>query len=182
MWGPIVKRRMRTLWCRQRIPSGAMIEQLLLSCKALSSSTLCRFIPALSMCPPSRPVEFHHQPLTVPYVSLSTHTARVGLPHAASQPHDYTSKNKLLPITRLTHDRYGPTHPLRSTLITKASSLLLDNPPPSHASILSPFVDCTYRVFSYHHMKSSYVPQAKPESSSCQLNAGCCLGSITGSP
>jgi hypothetical protein len=40
------------------------------------------------------------------------------------------------------------THPLRSGPITEPSTLLLDDPPPSRASILSPFVGLTYRVFS----------------------------------
>jgi hypothetical protein len=51
------------------------------------------------------------------------------------------------------------THPLRSILITRTSSLLQDDPPPSWALILSPFVGFTHRVFSYHHMKGSHVPQ-----------------------
>jgi hypothetical protein len=49
-------------------------------------------------------------------------------------------------------------HPLHSLLITRSSSLLRDDPPPPCASILSPFVDSTYRVFSSHHPESSHVP------------------------
>ena len=41
-------------------------------------------------------------------------------------------------------------HPLRSTLITSASSLLPDDPPPPRTSALSPFVFRTYRVFPWH--------------------------------
>ena len=40
------------------------------------------------------------------------------------------------------------THPFRSGPITEPSTLILDDPSPSCASILSPFVDLTYRVFS----------------------------------
>ena len=43
---------------------------------------------------------------------------------------------------------YELTHPLRSSPITEPSTLLQDDPPPSCASILSPFVVLTYRVFS----------------------------------
>ena len=50
------------------------------------------------------------------------------------------------------------THPLRSPLITSGSSLLRDDPPSPCASILSPFVNHTYRVFSSHHRESSHVP------------------------
>ena len=53
-----------------------------------------------------------------------------------------------------------------------ARHTLLDDPPPSHASILSPFVGCTYRVFSYHHVKSSYVLQKSPN----QARANCTPG------
>jgi len=68
-------------------------------------------------------------------------------------------KEKFLPVTRLTHTHDGLTHPLRSSPITGPSSLLQDDPPPSCASILSPFVVLTYRVFSYHHRKGSHVPR-----------------------
>src|SRR3984893_1808760 len=59
--------------------------------------------------------------------------------------------------------------PLRSNAITASSSLLRDDPPPSRASILSPFVVNTYRVFSWHHMKGSHVPQKSPD----QARANC---------
>ena len=54
-------------------------------------------------------------------------------------------------------------HPLRSNAITASSSLLRDDPPPSCTSILSPFVVHTYRVFSWHCMKGSHVPQKSPD-------------------
>src|ERR1035441_7669372 len=42
--------------------------------------------------------------------------------------------------------------------ISGASTLLRDNPSSSSASLLSPFVGFTYRVFASHHLKSSQVP------------------------
>src|SRR5215471_9107121 len=64
---------------------------------------------------------------------------------------------------------YKLPHPLRSDVITTSSSLLRDDPSPSCASILSPFVVSTYKVFSWHHMKSSHVPQKSPD----QARANC---------
>jgi hypothetical protein len=77
-----------------------------------------------------------------------------------------------LPVIWLTHTLYELTHPLRSILITRTSSLLQDDPPPSWASILSPFVVLTYRVFSSHPVKSSHVPQKSPN----QARANCTPG------
>ena len=64
----------------------------------------------------------------------------------------------LLPVSRLAELPFELILPLRSTPITGASLLLQDDPPPSCASVLSPFVVHTYRVFPLHHMKSSQVP------------------------
>ena len=72
----------------------------------------------------------------------------------------------------MTYTLYELTHPLRSILITRTSSLLQDDPPPSWVSILSPFVVLTYRVFSSHPMKSSHVPQKSPN----QARANCTPG------
>ena len=49
--------------------------------------------------------------------------------------------------------------PLRSPAITAASSLLRDSPSLSGASLLSPFVGYTYRVFALHHRPGSHVPR-----------------------
>ena len=65
---------------------------------------------------------------------------------------------QLLPVSWLAVTPYKLAHPLRSSPITGPSSLLQDDPPPSCASILSPFVVLTYRVFSYHHRTGSHVP------------------------
>src|SRR3954464_4581794 len=50
------------------------------------------------------------------------------------------------PDSRLAPRSFELGHPLRSTLITSASSLLPDDPPPPGTSVLSPFVCRTYRV------------------------------------
>ena len=46
---------------------------------------------------PSRPGEFHPQPLTEPYMNLSAHTARASHSLKASRPRADTEKNSLLP-------------------------------------------------------------------------------------
>jgi len=69
---------------------------------------------------------------------------------------------QLLPVSWLAVTPYKLAHPLRSSPITGPSSLLQDDPPPSCASILSPFVVLTYRVFSYHHRKGCWVDQPLP--------------------
>src|SRR5664279_3188877 len=111
---------------------------------------------------PGRPEEFHLQPPTEPCVNLSIYTAR---PSHSLPPCDGSRRRmrSLLPISRLTTAVFEPGHPLRSTPITGASSLLPDDPPPSRTSVLSPFVFRTYRVFPWHCMKSSQVPCPSPE-------------------
>ena len=81
----------------------------------------------------SRPEEFHPEPLTEPDLILSHHPARAiarRLPPSAE------------PSGSSWFDPVGPrstamTHPLRSTGITPASSLLQGSPPLSGASVLS---------------------------------------------
>jgi hypothetical protein len=72
-------------------------------------------------------------------------------------------KQLLIPGSRLAVAFLELSHPLRSTRITRASTLLRDDPPPSCASVLSPFVGPTYKVFPCHHMKSSQVPDPSPD-------------------
>src|SRR5271157_2665611 len=110
---------------------------------------------------PGRPEEFHLQPPTEPCVNLSIYTAR---PSRSLPPRDDSRRGmrSFLPITRLTIAIFELGHPLRSTLITSASSLLPDDPPPSCTSVLSPFVFRTYRIFPWHCMKSSQVPYPSP--------------------
>jgi len=86
--------------------------------------------------------------LTEPYVNLSVHTARASHSLETSRSQTDTDIVQLLPIIGLAAYDYELTHPLRSSSITEPSTLLLDDPPPTCASILFPFVDLTYRVFS----------------------------------
>ena len=82
---------------------------------------------------PSRPGEFHPEPLTEPDLILSHHTARATarrLPPSAER----SGSSRFDPV--------GPsstamTRPLRSTSITPASTLLRGSPPLSGASVLS---------------------------------------------
>src|SRR5512139_1588031 len=102
---------------------------------------LCRLLPApAGNRPPGRPEEFHHQSPTEPYVNLSAHTARVSHSLGASRHQADKEREKLLPDLWLATTPFALTHPLRSILITRTSSLLRDDPPPPCASILSPFV------------------------------------------
>ncbi len=118
----------------------------------------------LSALPPGRPEEFHLQPPTEPCVNLSIYTAR---PSHSLPPRDDSRRGRkvLLPISRLASTFLELGHPLRSTPVTGASSLLLDDPPPSRTSVLSPFVFPTYRVFPWHCTKSSQVPSPSPDQS-----------------
>jgi len=113
---------------------------------------------------PGRPEGFHLQPPTEPCVNLSIYTAR---PSHSLPPRDDSRRGRkvLLPISRLASTFLELGHPLRSTPVTGASSLLLDDPPPSRTSVLSPFVFPTYRVFPWHCMKSSQVPSPSPDQS-----------------
>ena len=113
---------------------------------------------------PGRPEGFHLQPPTEPCVNLSIYTAR---PSHSLPPRDDSRRGRkvLLPISLLASTFLELGHPLRSTSVTGASSLLLDDPPPSRTSVLSPFVFPTYRVFPWHCMKSSQVPSPSPDQS-----------------
>src|ERR1700674_2761895 len=54
----------------------------------------------------------------------------------------------LLPVSWLAVTFFDLGHPLRSALITRASTLLQDVLSSSSALLLSPFMDSTYRVFA----------------------------------
>jgi len=98
---------------------------------------------------PGRPEEFHLQSPSDPYVNLSIHTAPASHSLEISRSQAYAKRTRLLPrLAGLTIAFRELAHPLRSSPITGPSTLLRDDPPPSCASILSPFVDLTYRVFS----------------------------------
>jgi hypothetical protein len=113
--------------------------------------------PARGSTLPGRPEESHLQPPTEPCVNLSIYTARPSHCPAVSRQQS-TPKANAPPDFSVGAAVLELGHPLRSTLVTSASSLLPDDPPPSCTSVLSPFVFRTYRVFPSHCMKSSQVP------------------------
>ena len=89
---------------------------------------------------PGRPEESHHQSPTDPDVNVSAHPARASPSPTASRAIGSHKVYKLLPPTWLARTLGELAHPLRSILITRTFSLLRDDPPLRHASILSPFV------------------------------------------
>jgi hypothetical protein len=102
----------------------------------------------MTSCESGRPEEFRLQSPSEPYVNLSIHTAPAAIllkPHGLKPTQKET---RLLPVAWLTIACRELAHPLRSSPITGPSTLIQDDPSPSCASILSPFVDLTYRVFS----------------------------------
>ena len=111
--------------------------------------------------PPSRPGEFHPESLTEPYVSLSTYTARAT--HRRLPPSARTGELLRLPVGSPTLARV--THPLCSTSITLASSLLRGSPPLSGASILSASRVLRLCLFSLHRRSGSQVPHESPDES-----------------
>ena len=80
-----------------------------------------------------------HKPLDLhgSYQPFSRGLTATGLRRKSNAPPDF-------PVGKIS---YELIYPLHSTLITRASTLLRDNPPPSYSSVLSPFVGCTYKVF-----------------------------------
>jgi hypothetical protein len=80
---------------------------------------------------PSRPREFHPEPLTDPDLNLSIHPAR------AIDRRLPPSVELRAPPVASWPDSSSMTRPLRSTTITAASSLLRGSPPLSGASVLS---------------------------------------------
>ena len=84
-----------------------------------------------------RPEEFHLQSPTDPYVNLSIHTAPASHPLQIFRFQAYTANKSAPPSKWLAGIYCGLTHPLRSSLITKPSTLLQDDPPLCSASVLS---------------------------------------------
>ena len=116
----------------------------------------------------SRPREFHPEPLAEPYVTLSRHTApviqpflKVLLMSCHSSPHGrlVTFVNRI-------------TSPLRSALITRASSLLRATPPLVLASVffLMVFAICHFPSHPKTRFSRSIL---KPVLSSCRLYTDC---------
>ena len=90
------------------------------------------------------PGNFTPRPLTDPYVNLSIHMAPRS--HAlASFEACLLWKKRLILVNQLAKPSVELRHPLRSTPITGASTLLPDDPSSADASLLSRFVVPTYR-------------------------------------
>jgi len=85
---------------------------------------------------------------TDPRMNLSIHAAPANHALETSRSQADADMMQLLPVIGLAAYVCELTHPLRSSPITEPSTLLLDDPPPSCASVLSPFVGLIYRVFS----------------------------------
>jgi len=108
----------------------------------------CNYSGIMPTFESGRPEESHLQSPSEPCVNLSIHTAPASHPLETSRSQADAERTRLLPVAWLTIACRELAHPLRSSPITEPSTLLLDDPSPSCASILSPFVDLTYRVFS----------------------------------
>jgi hypothetical protein len=107
---------------------------------------------------PSRPGEFHPEPLTEPCVNLSIYTAR-----AIQQellPSATTVRFLLLPVDQRDHDANGLPPLLRGHY--PASSLLRDSPPLLGGSVLSASRSYRLCLFPYHHRTGSQVPYQSP--------------------
>ncbi len=109
---------------------------------------------------PSRPGEFHPQPLTEPDVSLSTYPARAT--HRRLPPSAATSGFILdFPVDPIGHDASDPLPSLHGHY--PASSLLRSSPPLLDASVLSASRDRRLCLLPYHHPAGSQVPYHSPD-------------------
>ena len=127
---------------------------------------------------PSRPGEFHPQPLTDPYVNLSIHTARA----SPDSCQGVCSGAQAPPIAGWPDLLCWLAHPLRSSTITVPSSLLRDDPPlrlriRTFSLVGPPLVDFPFASQSRFPRSTT-----EPGSSSCHLYAGCHSGSTQVSP
>ena len=111
------------------------------------------FSSAMHQLLPSRPGELHPEPLTEPDMTLSRHPARAIRERPAPFVQIYGFL--LLPVDPI---RIWMTHPLRSTPITGASTLLRGGPPLIAASVFLPRGFCRLRIFPFHLRSSSQVP------------------------
>jgi len=110
---------------------------------------------------PSRPGEFHPEPLTEPYVNLSIHTARAThrrLPSSAD-----TRGLLRFPVGPPISTRV--TRPLSSIPIAGTSSLLRSSPPLSTALVLSASRFRRLCLFPWHQRTGSQVPCIRPDES-----------------
>src|SRR5712691_10176122 len=103
---------------------------------------------------PSRPGEFHPEPLTEPCMTVSSHTARA-IP-GKLPPSVPTAGFLLLPVDHTSRDADGPSPSLHGHC--PASSLLRDSPPLPGESVLSASRVLRLRLFPLHRPTGSQVP------------------------
>jgi len=114
----------------------------------------------------SRPGEFHPQPLTEPYVTVSRHTAL----HTSSSPRLPIPQTP--PVTSWSNESVKVCQPLRSVPVTGTSTLLRADPPLCSASILSASRGPRLRVFSCHQNDRFPRSTQQPNIGSRRLYAG----------
>ena len=111
--------------------------------------------------PPSRPGEFHPEPLTEPCVNLSIYTARAiqeELPPSAT-----TIQFLLLPVDRDDHDANDLPPSLDGYY--SASALLRGSPSLIGVLVLSALQGYRLCLFPWHRQSSSQVPYQSPDES-----------------
>jgi hypothetical protein len=117
---------------------------------------------------PSRPGEFHPEPLTDPDLNLSIHPARA----TARRLPPSTEREGSSGRTRWPNP-VAMTHPLRSSPITEPSSLLRSSPPFFGASVLSASRLQPLAPFPLASPARFSRSAPEPDRASCCLHAGC---------
>ena len=102
--------------------------------------------------------ESHPHAPTNPCVNLSIHTAPAILLLETSRSQVYAKRTRFLPVSWLTIACCKLAHPLRFIPITGPSTLLLDDPSPCPASVLSRLWDRHLRFSLNIGTTSSHVP------------------------
>ena len=130
------------------------------ACARLSRPYLPRSYPDVSATLPSRPGEFHPEPLTESGRDTLVSSGSCHRVKAAAFRREF----ELLPLP------VGPlptsvTCPLRSTSITPASSLVRGSPPLSGASVLSASRVLRLCFLPWHRRPGSQVPYESPNES-----------------
>jgi hypothetical protein len=126
---------------------------------------------------PSRPGEFHPEPLTDPDLTLSRYPARATARRLPPSVENWSSS--CLPVGSLPT---SVTYPLRSTGITPASLLLQSSPPLAGASVLSASRLEPLVPFPLPSPARFSRSAREPSRGSRRLYAGCRSGSLMPSP
>jgi hypothetical protein len=123
-----------------------------------------------AVCPPSRPEEFHPEPLTEPDLILSHHPA-----HAIARRLPPSIDHWAHPVAGWPMLKGNVTCPFRSSPIAGPPSLLRSSSPLTGASILSASRDLRLRLFPCHRRHGSQVPHKSPDEchASCTPDTAC---------